>query len=85
MLIRFAYSLVGWRADCNQEGRTAALPFRSEERLRYRLWTTDGDSSTRHNHGDYRNREYSRALPKEFHGILPLRYLESAPRRYESL
>ena len=76
MLIRFAYSLVGLRADCNQEGRTAALPFRSEERLRYHLWTTDGDSGTRRNHGDNRERECSRPLPNEFHGILPFRDLE---------
>jgi hypothetical protein len=70
MLFRFTYPLIGLRAGCDQEGRTAALPFRSEERFRYRVWTTDGYSGTRRHHRDGSDCECSRSLPDEFHGVL---------------
>ena len=68
-----------------KEGRTAALPFRSQERFRYYVWTTDGYSGTRRYHRDCCDRECSRPLPNEFHGVLAFRGLESALCRHESL
>jgi len=56
-----------WFAGCDKEDRTTTLPFLSQERFRYQVRTTDGDSGTRSHQCDSCDRECSRPLPNEFH------------------
>jgi hypothetical protein len=73
--VKLFCSRAGLRAGCDQEGRTTALPFRSQERFGYHVWTTDGYSGTRRQHRDRCDRECSPPLPNEFHRVL--RFLRS--------
>jgi hypothetical protein len=56
-----------WFAGCDKEDRTTTLPSLSQERFRYQVRTTDGDSGTRNHQCDSCDRECSRPLPNEFH------------------
>jgi hypothetical protein len=73
------HSLGGLRAGRDQEGRAAALPFRSQQRFRYHVWATDDYSGACRHYRDCSDCECSRPLPDEFHGVLRLEHLPIPP------